>query len=1075
MTRQHILPTAQSVGPDALDERARRAVRNFRTLQPTLTSYARILTGKQNVRVVMSTADNGSTDGTKINFRPPIALGDNTPHDRKLCDKRDEHKQQLCAACGIRESVMAIIYHEIGHIAGDSFAESTEEERAQLVERAVREAGGRYADAIADKIKRTPDHMKADYLNMARLVSPFLPYIVNCLEDARVNRMVFKTRKGIKPMFEAQNYKTFTEGVRQPDNSIMLWRDYPLNMQVSVALFSVASGIMPDNWFVPEVEAAVRDEQVLALCRKIETVRSVGAVYELSFPILARLRELGFFKSESDPEPEPEQEQEPDDAPEQDKSQPEPSEDEGGEGEAGEEDSGSPSAEPGEGAESGGETDDPPEDDGRGEGEGSDSSSGDSDDGSSDGGDDAGDQSDADGDADGSAGGDGDDASGDPSDRGSNESSTGDSGDSDAPDSNSTESGSDGSDDASDGSSGSDRPGQPDDQGSDRQDGQGGVDGAGEVGRGKESGEDTDASDGSSSGDEASYDDGESDGGSGGGTSDPTSEDDSSSGPDGGQDADADTEGEGRYSDRGDAGDGSSGLEDRAVDEAGRSERASDSLQDSGTQEEGEAVDGSAEGQAEADSEPDDSSSSEPSGPDSDDGRPSPLGGDGGDDAGVSSEPSSSGDMASADHPHSADSSGSDERVEQQQDDSGSVDSDGTDGEPDREADSSHDNSDVEVSSSDDAIESGADEGLGGVEVIQNSAFDELPMGTPDEVETALHEVIHPEDRPDHVYEEDGAATEIERAIMQGLYFETPSTNVFGVREHRFGSPVYAEMDHETVNMSQGWAHETYRAWGYNDKQLGISGEFHCDEKTLGPALLRMRVAFADNKRGKDIPNRKSGKVNARVLGKRAHSGDERLFKRRIMPGKRDYFVLIGIDISGSTIGTNIVLAKRAAMAQATLCARMGISFAVYAHSGNLHDPSNGRRSGVDLDIYHIKDPDEPWSEAVQERLLTIGPDAANLDGHTLEYYRKILDTRPETDRIILYYTDGKMPAENHDEELEILRREIRTCRRKNYTLLGVGIRTDSPVQHGLDTVQVDDDEDIVKVVKHLEKRLLDA
>lgn len=93
----------------------------------------------------------------------------------------------------------------------------------------------------------------------------------------------------------------------------------------------------------------------------------------------------------------------------------------------------------------------------------------------------------------------------------------------------------------------------------------------------------------------------------------------------------------------------------------------------------------------------------------------------------------------------------------------------------------------------------------------------------------------------------------------------------------------------------------------------------------------------------------------------------------------------------------------------------------------------------------------------------------------TVEYYRKILDHRPETDKVILYYTDGKMPAENHDEELDILQREIRICRQKGYTLLGVGIRTDSPVRHGLDTVQVDGDEDIVKVVRHLEKRLVVA
>ena len=123
--------------------------------------------------------------------------------------------------------------------------------------------------------------------------------------------------------------------------------------------------------------------------------------------------------------------------------------------------------------------------------------------------------------------------------------------------------------------------------------------------------------------------------------------------------------------------------------------------------------------------------------------------------------------------------------------------------------------------------------------------------------------------------------------------------------------------------------------------------------------------------------------------------------------------------------------------------------------------------------MYVVKERQDPWDTNMHERLFALGPDAANLDGHTLEYYRKRLDEQTATDKIILYYTDGKMPAENHDEELEILQREIKICQKRGYTLLGVGIRTDSPIRHGLDTVQVDTEADVVKVVKHLEKRLI--
>lgn len=340
-------------------------------------------------------------------------------------------------------------------------------------------------------------------------------------------------------------------------------------------------------------------------------------------------------------------------------------------------------------------------------------------------------------------------------------------------------------------------------------------------------------------------------------------------------------------------------------------------------------------------------------------------------------------------------------------------------------------------------------------------------MGTPEEVETAILKWGDHDEKP-KTMDAEVAEEAVDRAIVQGIYFTTPSRNIFGVREHRYGSPVIVS----GFNMSNGWDHNAYLRMGFSRNEMGISGDFDPPESILGEALLRMRVAFSDNKRHKELRHRKSGKVDARVLGKRAHMKDERLFKKRTLPGKRDYFVLISMDLSGSTIGRNIALEKRAVMAQATLLDRLGVKFAIYAHSGNYHDPT-AKAKKFDLDIYMVKEPNEVWDTKVKDRLRELGPDSANIDGHALEYMRKVLDGRNETDKIILYYSDGKMPAENHDEELQILQREIRICKQREYTLLGVGIRTDSPIRHGLDTVRVDEDADVVKVVRHLEKRLL--
>lgn len=959
MSTTDVFSSRGGVDNRSTSDRARAAVKAFRRMQPTLTSYARVLTGKSDVRVEMSATSNGMTDGKRIFLRPPLALGDNTPHDRALCDKRDEHKQQRCTACWNSEAVLVAIYHEIGHIAEGTFDKTTDEHRARLVADALKVVDKKFARAVEMKIEHARAELLNSYMGMASLVSPFLPSIVNCIEDARVNRAVYTARKGTKPMFEADAYHVFTNGVEQKDPKtgetvVIEWRDYPLNSQAAVALYCKVSGFDINGWFVDEVVAAMDDPSMRAMIRTFPNVRTVGNVYELAISMFMRLRELGFFASPTDPASEPEDEEQED---EQDDT-----------------------GDPGEG--------DP--DEGSGEAEGGDEEEAPAEAGSGDG----------------------------PEDEAEPDQGTGGAGSTEGEAGDEAESDEEGS-----GGGGEDAPDEDQHDDGDPSGMEGGSDGAGE------------------SSDSSGSDDGDTD----------------AEGEDYGDDASTDGD---PQEDQGHGGQGSGsnpgrpevpdqeGVEGGDPDEAGEPEEGDHG---SGT-DSGEPSDG--------DDESEDGGDSDDSGLPGHDDRPE--GGSGSDVSPEGDESLEEGDEAGDLGEAPGREAGEADAEATEADDESSESEDSTD-ERDS-ADSTDDTSKPEADSepSDELIDTGADPGEGGVEV-KESAFDRLPMGGPEDVEKVVHDFGHPEERPTSVQEAKESAKDMERAVIQGLYFETPSRNVFGVREHRHGSKT-----------GDGWNALFFSQHGYTKKALGIEGDFECDEKTLGPALLKMRVVFAENKRGHNVQHRKSGKVNARVLGKRAPMHDERVFKKRTMPGKRSYFVLIGIDISASTIGRNIVLAKKAALAQAELCARMGIKFAVYAHSGSDHDPdSHSYSNGVDLDIYLIKEPDEPWSAAVQQRLTSIGPDSANLDGHTIEYYRKILDKRSETDRIMLYYTDGKMPAENYDEELEILQREIKICKRNKYKLLGVGIRTDSPARHGLDTVQVDTDEDIIKVVQHLEKVLL--
>lgn len=961
----------------ATDEKARRAVKVFRNLQPTLTAYARNLTGRKDVVVEMAAQDNGSTDGKKIYYRPPIALGEERRHERRSCDKRDPGTRELlCLACAVREEVLVTIYHEIGHIAFESFAEVSAADFLLTMEKAIEEVGTKYAKQIKKALDNAPYRIKTSYIGISNYVSPFLPFLVNCLEDARVNAEMFKARPGTKVMFDTSTTKIFREGVEQVDRAtgeviVKKWAEYPLNAQVSIGVFCIASGYSYEEWFAPQVIEALRDEKLNQLVRSIDTIRSAAGVYQLSFPVLARLRELGFCKSDRDPENEEEQD-----------------EPENG---AGPEDSDSGDSEPADEAGPGdNDSEEAPQE------EDSDASEG----------------------AGGSGSGDQEPGSdGDPDE---DDSDTGGLGGSAGADSESEDSGAEGPEDdnSSDDTEGDDAGAGADDKGP--SDGTGTDAGS--------SGSELDNNEGGSVDDSAEEAGTETGDRTESGSSSDELGGDSESAP-GGSEADSDEDTSEAGEEAGITGTGD--IEGGALDEGSGGRQAAESGGEDRESEDDDALGEPAGGDLAGGSEPGSESESEGD---------APLGRDGSD----SDEPADAGSAGST--PPDDDSDG--DAATAAPGSSEVHDEEGDDAEP---------------------FDSGADDGTGGIDLIENKEYDDIPLGTPEEVEWALHKLGAHEEKPTSI-EEQAAEQAVDRAIIQGLYFETPSRYIYGVREHRYGQPVIVE----GYNTSQAWdtSGSSYMAMGFRRHQLGRDGDFSPNESVLGAALVRMRVAFSDNKRGSNERNLKAGKINTKVLGKRAWNNDERLFRKRTQPGKKDYFVVIGMDVSGSTVGRNIVLEKQAVMAQAELCKRMGIKFAIFAHSGNLHSPISGRSAGMDLDVYFIKEHNEPWDDKIKQRLTELGPDSSNLDGHFLEYLRKAVERVPATDKVILYYSDGKMPAENHDEELEILQREIRYCATRDITLLGVGIRTDSPVRHGLDTVRVDTDEDIVKVVRHLEKRL---
>ena len=910
-----------------LNERAQLAVRTFRQMQHGLTAYARALTGSPKVRIEVA-ASEPHTDGTVIYYCPPIALGDKTPHDRFLCDKRDESGMKACPACRVREEVLVNIYHEIAHITFGSFANG------------------------------------ANYLNDARRVNPFLPMIWNSLEDSRVDSTMFRERRGTKKMFAADVQNMIVNGIEQWDGSRSYYRDLPLNTQATMALYFEAADypIWRDHFALQVVDDFATPGMV-NIIEATRQARTADETYKISIEALRELRELGYFLTD---EERAEREEEPEQEPEE--------QDEFGD-EAEPEDNDNSEE---------GETDGDDDDSEGSDGESSDFS------------------------------GDGPDEEGD------------DRSDSDV--------------DAGGGEGGSDQPEEADDESPEGDDTSAG---SGDGDR-DEAGDDGDSSDAPEDQDEGSGD-----GTSGdvpddpfpGRAEDEDEPDDAEAGE--GQPDDADAEAEGSPGDDHGAGD----------PEAGEPSEDQEDGEASGESGDADSHDGS-ESDVEGCDVPDLGGPEEPESEDDPDSGPDRESGDqaeGGEDSSEARDQEVDDDLDTDSVSPEPSGSREDRDEDQAGDDSDSSASGGPEasldaGRPDSddaEADETEDDPSVE------AVDSGDDQGLGGIEA------EPLAYGSVSDVEEAM-ETVHSVSN-EHDDETSDERQAVKTAVIQGTYFETPSANVSSVYEYRYGPD------------SPAWNTDAY---SNNEKrEFGVVCDTDIPESVLGPALLKTRRIFNDNQTSSYQPNLRSGRVNGKVLGRRAWSGDDRLFGKKRVPGRKDYAVQIMVDISSSNLGTNLVRVKRAVIAQAELLHRAGVKFSIMAHScgaeGTINDYS------LILQLSWVKDWDEPWSPEVRKRMEDIVAIGGNLDGHAMEFGRKQLRKVDATDKILLYYTDGKMPAANHAEELQILQREIKYCRRDGVTLLGVGMGTDSPVRHGLDTICVESDDDLKAVVDHLGKQLL--
>jgi hypothetical protein len=290
------------------------------------------------------------------------------------------------------------------------------------------------------------------------------------------------------------------------------------------------------------------------------------------------------------------------------------------------------------------------------------------------------------------------------------------------------------------------------------------------------------------------------------------------------------------------------------------------------------------------------------------------------------------------------------------------------------------------------------------------------------------------------------------------------------------------KMTLERVLKQEGFDHHSEKIGGievknkmtepYKRMNLDTVKRVEVPRSMLTPSVSRLRVVFAQNRKTGLERSLKSGpRLDPAHLARAGYEEQPRIFGRHNVPKNRDWFVLVGIDMSSSTRSNGADYAeKMAGHAVGDLLHTLGIRFAMYTHTAC----SDANYKSTLLEIVEIKRPDQNWKErGVQEMLFAQSGRSTNLDGHTLEQYRKMILAERATDKLLLYFTDGEMPGSNFDEELVLLKENIEILRRNRVNLIGCGYRTDSPSRHGLDTIQYNEPNDVKSIVEGLEARLL--
>ena len=205
------------------------AMRAMDRLVPALEAAAKAITGNPDMKV-RSFRDSGGQGGGSVDkeglimLAPPITLKDIPRHSRQLCASADADGTPLCLACKQLENVLAVFEHEVAHHVQGTLDAADRRRMKPVIEAAcdVKEASLKEESDDPAEIARLLKNYRSKqsnetrqngwdaYVKILNRLAMGAGFLLNALEDGRVNTNLYRSRPGTLRMMKNRRRDDFS-------------------------------------------------------------------------------------------------------------------------------------------------------------------------------------------------------------------------------------------------------------------------------------------------------------------------------------------------------------------------------------------------------------------------------------------------------------------------------------------------------------------------------------------------------------------------------------------------------------------------------------------------------------------------------------------------------------------------------------------------------------------------------------------------------------------------------------------------------------------------------------------------